>query len=103
MFIPLENKQDSKTEIQIQNRFDPVAHVLFTFSYQKQKEKIQKTKVVKNGVSQFPLKCLNHTFCDFCPLFITHQQVCKSVRVGLNLNKLHKKKKKCYDQSTYKF
>ena len=73
IFIPLENKQDPKTEVQIQNRFDPVDHVLFTFSDKKQKEKIQKNKVVKNVVSQFPLKCLNHSFCDFCPLFITHQ------------------------------
>jgi hypothetical protein len=32
IFIPLENKQDPKTEVQIQNRFDPVAHVLLTFS-----------------------------------------------------------------------
>ena len=64
------------------------------FQIRSKKRKYKKTnKVVKNVVSQFPLKCLNHPFCDFCPLFITHQQVCKSVRVGLNLNELQKKKK----------
>ena len=74
------------------------------FQIRSKKRKYKKTnKVVKNVVSQFPLKCLNHPFCDFCPLFITHQQVCKSVRVGLNLNELQKKEKKCYDQSTCKF